>query len=159
MGDEKGLVPEIHKVQGAAKVFGTAQCHDGLEIIAAFAFDSDLLILVFRGYFELEIADGESDRLGLVVVDALFDEDVRRAVGEGVFDRFLFEIFEADIALGELSHHDFTQDFDFVFILGTQLDGFFVERDFGGGILEVKAGGDFFFGLGKGVFHFVQFHF
>jgi len=46
------LIPEIDKPEGAAEVFGPTHGHDGLEVITAFAFDADLLILVFGRSFE-----------------------------------------------------------------------------------------------------------
>ena len=64
------------------------------------------------------------------------------------------DIFEADVALGQFADDDFVKGGDFVMVRGRELDFVLFEEDFGIAALEIKAVGQFLFGLVDGVLNF-----
>jgi len=128
---------------------------NGLQFVAALAVHPHFVALNLRRHLELAVTDEPGDLLGHVARDAVFELDElpgvaeRRDVGVALFDAL-----EADAALGELADDHFVQRADFVVVLGGQLDLRLFQNDLGLAALEIKAVGEFLFGLVDGVFNF-----
>jgi len=129
---------------------------DGLKFIATFGSDANFLTLNLGGDFEFAVANEAGDLFGDRGFEALFDFDDLTGVAQGRNVGFgTLDVFEANIAFGELSHDDFCEGLDFELVLGGEFDFVFFHNDFGITAFEIKTVGELLFGLVDGI---IEFH-
>jgi len=128
---------------------------DGLQFVAALAVHAHFVALDLRRHLELAVADEAGDLLGHRALDAVLDLDALPRVAERRDVRVaLLDAFHADAALGELADDDLIQYADFELVVGGQFNFRLFQNNFPFAPLEIKAVGQFFFGLVDGVLNF-----
>ena len=106
-----------------------------------------------RGGLELGIADRLADRLGDVGLEALLEfQFLPRVAERGDVGVLALDILEADVAAGEFAEDDFLEGGELELVDGAELDRLFFEEDFGLGVAEIEAVGEFLARLLDGVF-------
>ena len=84
------------------------------------------------------------DGLGHVGLEALLQlQFLPRVAERGDVGVLALDIFEADVAPGQLAEDDFLQRLDLELVDGAELDRFLFEKDFGLGLAEIEAVGQF----------------
>ena len=107
------------------------------------------------GDLEFLLADQAGDLFGNRGLETLLDLNDLPGMAEGGYIRFgFFDIFQADIALGQLAHDDFSQGANFELVLGGKFYLIFFEDDFSGAAFEIETVGQLFFCLVDGILDF-----
>lgn len=133
---------------------------DGLEVVAVFSGDADLIAKDLGCDLDFCVADKGGDLFGRGRFDALLNFDDLAGVAEGRDIRIaFFDAFEADLAFREFADDDFFEGAEFELIFGAQLDFVFFEEDLSFGAFEIEAVGEFFIGLVDGILDFHRTYF
>src|SRR5206468_3593119 len=101
-------VPKVLELQGDREIVRAHGSDDRLQLIAALAGNANFGALDLAGDFQLSFADKAGDLLGDLRFEALLDFDELPSMAErGNVRLAALDIFQADIAFGQLAHDDF----------------------------------------------------
>ena len=154
------LIPEIAETECNREIMCAHGGDHGLEVIAAFSGDSNLLILDLRGDFQFGVPDELSDLLGCGAFDSLFDFDDLAGMPEWGNVGFTFvHAFEVNIPLCQFADDDLHQGSHLEFVFGTELDFVFIKLNLRLASFEVEAVCDLLFRLVHSVLDFHRIHF
>src|SRR5438552_15262131 len=125
------LVAEILELQSNWKILGAHGRDDRLQLIATFGCHSYFAALNLSGDLEFSFPDETGDLFGHGLLQTLFDLDELPRVTQWRNVRVAsLHIFQADIALDQLAHHDCSQRLDFELVLGGEPDFILFQNNF-----------------------------
>src|SRR6266487_3150817 len=114
MGAEVRLIAEILELQSNGKIMGPHRADDCLQLVSTLGCYSYFAALNLSGDLECSFPDETGDLFGHGLLETLFDFDELPGLTErGDVRVSSLHIFQADIALGQLVHHDFAQGLNF----------------------------------------------